>query len=97
MAGDRYVVLGLARVRAGWFGDVTRWATSAALPLDFVKVVSLEEARARVRSGRPFSAVLVDAGLSALDRDLVELAAGHGCAVIAADDGLRSLGNCPCG
>ena len=87
MAGDRYVVLGLARVRAGWFGDVARWATSAALPLDFVKVVSLEEARARLRSGRPFSAVLVDAGLAALDRDLVELAAGQGCAVIAADDG----------
>ena len=87
MAGDRYVVLGLARVRAGWFGDVARWATSAALPVDFVKVVSLEEARARLRSGRPFSALLVDAGLAALDRDLVELAAGQGCAVIAADDG----------
>ena len=87
MAGDRYVVLGLARVRAGWFGDVARWATSAALPLDFVKVVSPEEARARLRSGRPFSALLVDAGVAALDRDLVELAVGHGCAVIAADDG----------
>ena len=90
MAGDRYVVLGLARVRAGWFGDVARWATSAALPVDFVKVVSLEEARARLRSGRPFSAVLVDSGLPALDRDLVELAAGLGCAVIAADDGRAS-------
>jgi MinD-like ATPase involved in chromosome partitioning or flagellar assembly len=87
MAADRYVLLGLAGVRAAWFGDVARWATSAALPIDFVKVVSLEEARARLRSGRPFSALLVDAGLSALDRDLVDLAAGHGCAVIAADDG----------
>jgi hypothetical protein len=87
MAADRYVVLGLAGVRARWFGDVARWATSATLPIDFVKVVSLEEARARLRSGRPFSALLVDAGLAALDRDLVELARGHGCAVIAADDG----------
>jgi hypothetical protein len=87
MAADRYVLLGLAGVRAPWFGDVARWATSAALPVDFVKVVSLEEARARLRSGRPFSALLVDAGLAALDRDLVELASRHGCAVVAADDG----------
>ncbi len=87
MAADRYVVLGLAGVRAPWFGDVARWTTSATVPADFVKVVSLEEARARLRSGRPFSALLVDAGLAALDRDLVELAAGHACAVIAADDG----------
>jgi hypothetical protein len=87
MAGDRYVVLGLAGVRAAWFGDVARWATTATLPIDFVKVVSLEEARARLRSGRPFSALLVDAGLAALDRDLVELSASLGCAVVAADDG----------
>jgi len=86
-AADRYVVLGLARVRAPWFADVARWATSAALPVDFVKVVSAEEARARLRSGRPFSALLVDAGLSALDRDLVELAWQYGCVVVAVDDG----------
>jgi hypothetical protein len=87
MATDRYVVLGLARVRTPWFGAVAQWATSAALPLDFVKVVSLEEARARLRTGRPFSALLVDGGLTALDRDLVVLACRHGCAVIAVDDG----------
>jgi hypothetical protein len=90
MAADRYVVLGLARVRTAWFGAVAQWATTAALPLDFVKVVSLEEARARLRSGRPFSALLVDGALTALDRDLVELACRHGCAVIAVDDGRSS-------
>jgi MinD-like ATPase involved in chromosome partitioning or flagellar assembly len=87
MATDRYVVLGLARARADWFGQVARWATAAALPLDFVKAVSGEEVRARLRSGRPFSALLVDGGLAALDRDLVDLAGRHGCAVIAVDDG----------
>ena len=87
MAVDRCVVLGLARVRAPWFGAVAQWATSGALPVDFVKVVSLEEARARLRSGRQFSALLVDAGLAALDRDLVELAWHQGCAVVAVDDG----------
>jgi hypothetical protein len=74
MAADRYVVLGLARARAGWFGQVARWATAAALPVDFVKTVSGEEVRSRLRSGRPFSALLVDGGLAALDRDLIELA-----------------------
>ncbi len=87
MATDRYVVLGLARARADWFGQVARWATAAALPVDFVKAVSGEEVRARLRSGRPFSALLVDGGLAALDRDLVQLAGRQGCAVIAVDDG----------
>jgi MinD-like ATPase involved in chromosome partitioning or flagellar assembly len=87
MATDRYVVLGLARARAAWFGQVARWATAAALPVDFIKTVSGEEVRARLRSGRPFSALLVDGGLAALDRDLVDLAGRHGCAVIAIDDG----------
>jgi MinD-like ATPase involved in chromosome partitioning or flagellar assembly len=87
MATDRYVVLGLARARAAWFGQVARWATAAALPIDFVKTVSGEEVRARLRSGRPFSALLVDGGLAALDRDLIDLAGRHGCAVIAIDDG----------
>jgi MinD-like ATPase involved in chromosome partitioning or flagellar assembly len=86
MVADRYVVLGLAGARARWFGDVARWSTSATIPVDFVKVVSAAEARTRLRSGRPFSALLVDAGLTGFDRDLVELAAGVGCAVVAVDD-----------
>jgi Mrp family chromosome partitioning ATPase len=84
---ERYVVLGLAGVRAAWFAEVARWATSATIPVDFVKVVSREEARARLLSGRPFSALVVDAGLGALDRDLIDLATGQGCAVVAAADG----------
>ncbi len=87
MPTPRYVVLGLAGVRAAWFAEVARWATAATIPVDFVKVVSREEARARLLSGRPFSAMVVDAGLGALDRDLVDVAVGQGCAVVAADDG----------
>jgi hypothetical protein len=87
MAADRYVVLGLAPARAPWFADVARWATSAALPLDFAKAVSVEEVRARLRSGRPFSALLVDGASPGLDRDLVELAGAQGCAVLVVDDG----------
>jgi hypothetical protein len=84
---DRYVVLGLAPARAPWFADVARWSTSAALPVDFAKVVSVEEVRARLRSGRPFSALLVDGASPGLDRDLVELAASHGCAALVVDGG----------
>jgi len=86
MATERYVVLGLAQARASWFGDVARWATTAALPVDFVKVVSVEELRARLRSGRAFSALLIDGALPVLDRDLVDLAGFNGCAVVAIDD-----------
>jgi MinD-like ATPase involved in chromosome partitioning or flagellar assembly len=86
MATERFVVLGLAQARASWFGDVARWATTAALPVDFVKVVSVEELRARLRSGRAFSALLIDGALPALDRDLVDLAGLNGCAVVAIDD-----------
>ncbi len=93
MAGERYVVLGLAHVRSRWFTEVARWSTAGSLPLEFVKCVSAEELRARLMSGRSFSAVLVDAGLSAVDRDLIDLAAGRGCPVLAVDDGRgRDLG-----
>ena len=61
MAGDRYVLLGLARPRAAWFRDVGRWATSAAIPAEFLKCVSVEELRARLGAGRSHSAVLLEA------------------------------------
>ena len=87
MRGERYVVLGLAHVRSEWFRDVARWSTSSTLPLEFVKCLSIEELTARLQSGRPFSAVLVDGGLIGVDRDLVDAARESGCAVIVIDDG----------
>ncbi|MDP9070686.1 MAG: hypothetical protein M3N68_05265 [Actinomycetota bacterium] len=86
MATDRYVVLGLAQARSSWFRSMSQWTTSGTIPAEFVKCVSAEELRARLASGRPFSAVLVDAGLAALDRDLVDAAYDAGCAVVAIDD-----------
>jgi len=85
--GERYVVVGLAHVRSEWFRQVGRWATSAALPLEFVKVLSVEELRARLGSGRALSAVLVDSDLPGVDRDLFESARLAGCAVIVVDSG----------
>jgi hypothetical protein len=83
---DRYVLLGLARARADWFRTVGQWATSAMLPAEFVRCVSAEELRARLRSGRPFSAAIVDAKVPGLDRDLVAAADEVGCRVLVVDD-----------
>jgi hypothetical protein len=87
MRGERFVALGLAHVRSTWFRELARWATSAALPLEFVKCVSVEELRARLGSGRAFSAVIIDAGFPGFDRDIVELARETGCAVLVVNDG----------
>lgn len=89
MTSERFVVLGLAHVRSPWFREVSRWATSAAMPLDFIMCMSVDELRARLGSGRPFSAVLADAGVPGMDRDLIEQSGDQGCAVILVDDGSR--------
>jgi hypothetical protein len=87
MARDRFVVLGVAQVRSPWFREVARWATSAMLPIEFVKAMSVEEVRVRLRSGRGYSALVVDDSLPGVDRDLVELARDAGCAVLVVDSG----------
>ncbi|CAN5228805.1 hypothetical protein BH20ACT3_BH20ACT3_03680 [soil metagenome] len=91
MTADRYVVVGLAHVRSPWFSEVARWATAGALPVEFVKCLSLEELRARIGGGRPFSAALLDGRLSTVDRDLLaDLAdAGIPALVVEATDGTR--------
>ncbi len=87
MASERYVVLGLAPARAPWFRSVGLWANSGALPAEFVRCISAEEVRARLASGRAFSALVADAGLPSVDRDLVAAARSGGCAVLVVDDG----------
>lgn len=87
MSGERFRVLGLAPARADWFREVSRWATSAALPVDFVKCVALDELAARLTSGRVYSALLIDARVTGLDRDLVDQARELGAAAIVVDDG----------
>jgi hypothetical protein len=86
MADDRYVLLGLARPRAEWFRAVAQWATSAAIPAEFLKCVSVEELRARLTAGRTYSAALLDGSLPAVDRDLLESARDAGCTVLVVDD-----------
>lgn len=85
MKSDRFVLLGLARPRAPWFTEVSRWATSAAIAAEFVKCVSTEELRARLASGRPWSAVLLDGAMPQVDRDLIAAARDARCPVIVVD------------
>ncbi|MEY2475801.1 MAG: hypothetical protein QOG87_1116 [Actinomycetota bacterium] len=89
MAGDRYVVLGLGMPRSPWFRSVAQWATSGSLPVEFVKVVSVEELHARLASGRRFSALLVDGAISSVDRDLLDRTRSTGCSVIVTGDDRR--------
>jgi hypothetical protein len=86
VALERYVLLGVATPRARWFREVGQWAQSAALPAEFVRCVSIAEMRARLASGRPFSAVLLDGQLTGIDRDLLATAEAHDCPVIVVDD-----------
>ena len=86
MTSDRFVLLGLARPRAGWFSEISRWATSAIVPAEFVKCVSAEELRARLAAGRPWSAALLDGTLTVVDRDLLSAVRDAGCAPIVVDD-----------
>ncbi len=82
---ERFVLLGLARARADWFRSVAQWASGAMLPVDFLRCLSAEEVRARLRSGRAFSALLVDADVPGLDRDLIREATQAGLAVLVVD------------
>ena len=86
MSAERYVVLGLARPRAGWFTEITRWATTASVPIEFVKCLTIDETRARLDSGRSWSALLIDGSIPGLDRDLLDIARTAGAAVLVVDD-----------
>ena len=80
--GDRYVVLALAGARAAWLGALAQWANAGSIAVDLVKCLSIEEVRARLASSRPFSALVVDAALPAVDRDLLDVAASARCPVV---------------
>ena len=36
MGRDRYVLLGLAHARSGWFRSMAQWTTSGTIPAEFV-------------------------------------------------------------
>lgn len=86
-AGERWVVLGLARARSPWLEEISQWATSGVLPLEFLKCLSAGELAGRLDGGRAYSAVLVDAHSTGVDRDLLDAARRAGTAAIVVTDG----------
>jgi len=86
VTGGRYVVLALSRARSEWLGAVAHWTTAGSIPVELVKCLSGEDLQARLSSGRPCSAAIVDAGVPALDRDLVDLAGTRGCVVVVVEN-----------
>jgi MinD-like ATPase involved in chromosome partitioning or flagellar assembly len=86
MSTERFVVVGLARVRSPWFGDVAHWANTSQIPVEFLKCVSVAEVRARLAAGRPISALLIDGGATGLDRDLIDAATARSTAVVVVTD-----------
>jgi len=85
---ERFVVLGVAPARREWFSRVGKWANEAALPVEFIKCISVDEVQSRLESGRAFSALLIDSSSPGLDRDLLDLATTLGCSPIIVDQGL---------
>lgn len=83
---DRFVVIGVAPARSVWFRNVARWSNDGSIGIEFVKCVSTTEVRAHLRSNRAFSAVLVDAAVPGVDRDLIDEATSSGVAVLVVDD-----------
>lgn len=82
MTEERFVVLALAAPGTAWAIALTGWADSGSVPVELVRCVSGEETRARLGTGRPFSALLADGALADLDRDLLGAAARSGCPVV---------------
>lgn len=83
---SRLSILTVASARSSWSSAVTRWATGAVLPAEVVRCVSTGEVRARLETGRPWSALLADAALTGVDRDLVATAAAAGCPTVIVDE-----------
>jgi hypothetical protein len=82
----RLSVLTIAGARSSWSSAVTRWAASAALPVEVVRCVSPAEVRTRLDTGRPWSALLADAAHPGVDRDLVLAASTTGCPTVLVDE-----------
>ena len=67
--------------------DVASWANTGVIQAEFVKCPSAEGSPT---SSASVSALLIDATLPSLDRDLIDAARADGCAVLVVDDPRRA-------
>lgn len=85
--GEQYVLIGVARPRERWSTDLARWSTSGAAPIEFVKCLTADEARAVLGSGRRASALMIDARGPGVDRELIDAAAAVDTPTLVVSDG----------
>lgn len=85
--GEQYVLIGVARPRERWSSDLARWSTSGAAPIEFVKCLTADEARAVLGSGRRASALMIDARGPGVDRELIDAAAAADTPTVVVSDG----------
>ncbi|NCY15454.1 MAG: hypothetical protein EBX39_01575 [Actinobacteria bacterium] len=88
MREGTFSILALARPRAIWLTELSRWATSGAVEIDLIRCISIDEVRARLGSLQRFSAVLLDENCIGVDRDLLGSATDLGCASIVITTGI---------
>jgi len=78
----RAVILGLARTRRGWLGELARWCSTGILPAELVTCLSVEEALAVLGAGRRITLLMVDDTTTRWGRDLVAAATGAGAPTV---------------
>ena len=83
---DRFVLIALARPRATWLDRFVQIAHSGAIPVEVRKAVGVVDLLAQLASGRPASAVLLDAGAPGTDRDIISRVHSSGAAVFVVTD-----------
>lgn len=81
-----YVLIGVAGARSPWFSNLTRWSTTGLVAAEYIKALSIDEARAVLGSGRRVSALIVSSSTTGLDRELVALATSLDTAVIVVNE-----------
>lgn len=85
MSRVRHILLGHAPPKTSWFQHVGAWASSAAIPVEFVRCLSLSELEQRWAAAEHCTAVIVDAEVTATDA-WVRGAVASGIPVIVVDD-----------
>ncbi len=82
----RFVLVALARPRAVWLDRIVHLANSGAVAAEVRKCVGVVDLLGQIGPGRAVSAVILDAGVHGVDRDLLQRVKSMGAAVVIVRD-----------
>lgn len=82
----RFVLVALARPRAAWLDRIVQLANSGAVAAEVHKCVGVVDLLGQIGPGRAVSAVILDAGVHGVDRDLLQQLRASGAAVVIVRD-----------